>query len=96
MQQSVVDLKMNLNIICSMVLPSLCMLSIGVVSAQDQWPQFRGLNASGVSTDAGDLPAQLGSENLKWTTPIPNGVSSPCVWRSRIFLTGHEAGNLDK
>jgi outer membrane protein assembly factor BamB len=51
------------------------------------WPQFRGPNVSGVAED-GDFPVEFGPEkNLLWITPVSSGVSSPCVWGDRIFLT---------
>jgi outer membrane protein assembly factor BamB len=54
------------------------------------WPSFRGANASGVS-EGYPLPVtwdvQKG-ENVLWKTPIPGlGLSSPIVWRDRIFLS---------
>ena len=55
-----------------------------------KWPQFRGVNASGVS-DAKSLPVEFGPEkNLLWKVKVPSGVSSPCVWGDRVFLTGFE------
>lgn len=60
-------------------------------SATDQdWPQFRGRQASGVA-EGFPLPIQWSvekNENIRWTTPIPGlGFSSPVVWNDRIFLT---------
>jgi len=59
-------------------------------SADENWPQFRGPNASGVATSNRALPSQLRlDQNLVWKTAIPHGVSSPSVWKDRVFLTGH-------
>lgn len=59
------------------------------VQAQD-WPSFRGSNASGVS-DSNPLPVQWNAEtsqNIKWKTAIEGlGHSSPVVWNNKIFLT---------
>lgn len=53
------------------------------------WPQFRGPNASGVSTDTQPLPDEIGpGTNQKWVVEIPPGVSSPVVFGDRIYLTG--------
>lgn len=60
------------------------------VPAQDSWPQFRGPNASGIVNSGAPLPAKLSSETLKWKVLIPHGVSSPCIWGDRVFLTGHD------
>ena len=53
------------------------------------WPQFRGPNASGVGTGA--TPATWSvekGENVRWKTPIPGiAVSSPIVWGDKVFVT---------
>ncbi|MCA9133388.1 MAG: PQQ-binding-like beta-propeller repeat protein [Planctomycetales bacterium] len=60
-------------------------------SAQEleNWPQFRGPDASGVVPQGADLPTTWSaSENVSWKTDIPGrGWSSPVVWGNRIFLT---------
>jgi len=59
------------------------------LSAQN-WPQFRGPNASGIG-DGAELPVSWNvekSHNLRWKTPIPGlAVSSPIVWGDRVFVT---------
>lgn len=59
-----------------------------VAAAQDNWPQFRGTNASGVSHEAG-LPVAWGnSQNVRWKVPIPGVAwSSPVVWGNHIYVT---------
>jgi outer membrane protein assembly factor BamB len=63
--------------------------TLSTVSAQ-QWPMFRGPNASGVS-EASAPPLRWNresGENIRWTTEIPGlGHSSPIVWGDRIFVT---------
>lgn len=56
--------------------------------SQTNWPQWRGLNASGVSSETG-LPTDWdGSKNIRWKAAIPGrGHSSPIVWGNKIFLT---------
>ena len=65
-------------------------LSTATLSAQN-WPSFRGSNASGVSTSALAPPVSWdlkSSKNIAWTTPIPGlGHSSPIVWGSRVYVT---------
>jgi outer membrane protein assembly factor BamB len=55
---------------------------------QTNWPQWRGQNASGVSSETG-LPTEWdGSKNIRWKAAIPGrGHSSPIVWGNKIFLT---------
>jgi outer membrane protein assembly factor BamB len=56
------------------------------------WPQFRGPNGQGVSTNE-PPPASFGS-NLLWKTELPPGHSSPVFTGDRIFLTGLQTGKL--
>jgi outer membrane protein assembly factor BamB len=58
------------------------------------WPQFRGPNSSGVAEND-KPPLEFGPEtNLLWKVEVPAGLSSPCVWDDRIFLTAVEDGKL--
>jgi outer membrane protein assembly factor BamB len=52
------------------------------------WPQWRGPLATGVAPDA-NPPVEWGEgKNIRWKVPIPGrGLSSPIVWKDRIFLT---------
>lgn len=55
-----------------------------------RWPQFRGVNGSGVAADRKPLPVKFGpATNRRWRTVLPPGVSCPCLWGDRIFLTGY-------
>ena len=73
------------------------LLAIGTVlgastsPAADNWPQFRGPGARGVS-DETDLPDTWSrTQNVVWTAKIPGrGWSSPVIWGDRIFLTSAE------
>lgn len=56
---------------------------------EPSWPQFRGKNAAGVAEE-GRYPVKFGPElNVLWKAGLPPGVSSPCIWGSRIFMTAH-------
>ena len=49
------------------------------VAAED-WPQFRGNNASGVSTESDDLPVKFSAtEKVLWSTKLGEGVASPVI-----------------
>ena len=53
-----------------------------------EWPQFRGMNGSGVVKTT-DLPTQFNTEkNLIWRIATPRGHSSPVLTQNRIFLSG--------
>jgi outer membrane protein assembly factor BamB len=64
------------------------------VEAPREWPQFRGVNGSGVA-GPGSLPANLQpGESLAWSVAVPFGRSSPVVFGDRIFLTASESDRL--
>lgn len=67
----------------------------GADAAPSNWPQFRGVNACGVSLDA-HPPEKFGpDENVLWRVAVPWSPSSPCVWADRIFLTTFNDGKLE-
>jgi outer membrane protein assembly factor BamB len=57
-------------------------------ASPENWPQFRGSGARGVSGDDPTLPESWSAtENIAWKTTIPGvGWSSPVVWGNRIVL----------
>ncbi|HEV2800527.1 MAG TPA: PQQ-binding-like beta-propeller repeat protein [Pyrinomonadaceae bacterium] len=69
---------------------SLCLLVLTSATTAQNWPQFRGVNASGVAAGASKTPVSWNaakSENVLWRTAIP-GLShaSPVVWGDKVFL----------
>lgn len=59
------------------------------LAAEDgaNWPQWRGPQANG-STTQGNYPVKWDSTNVLWKTPLPGkGCSTPIVWARKIFLT---------
>jgi hypothetical protein len=65
------------------------LLTALTLHAQDlTWPQFRGPNASPVSTNAKLVDRWSKTENVEWSAEIPGrGWSSPIVAGDKIFLT---------
>ena len=65
------------------------------VNAQiENWPQFRGVNCSGVAAEGQNPPISFGPDkNLLWKASLPEGHSSPCIWEDCIFITGTEKEN---
>ena len=59
-----------------------------LVAAGD-WPRFRGLNGSGISSDSEATPVEWSPDkNVRWKAPLPGaGVSSPIVIGDRVFVT---------
>ena len=63
-------------------------------SSRVELAQFRGPNCQGVA-DGAKPPVEFGPDtNFVWKVEVPRGVSSPCVWGDRIFLTGVEEQKL--
>jgi hypothetical protein len=63
-------------------------------AAKEQWPQFRGPNASGI-TETARPPIHFGPDtNLLWKTAVPRGLSAPVVWGDRIFLAALHSNQL--
>ncbi|MGD0360030.1 MAG: PQQ-binding-like beta-propeller repeat protein [Bryobacteraceae bacterium] len=72
-----------------MILPALTALPGSAADAGANWPQFRGISASGLGTGAPPVEWNVDSgKNILWQTAIPGlGHSSPVVWGDRIFVT---------
>ena len=58
------------------------------VTTAGNWPQWRGPDGLGISTEK-NLPTEWSvNKNIKWKTPIAGrGHSSPIVWGNRVFVT---------
>ena len=69
-----------------------CLISPTVLSAQDSleqnWPQFRGVDSTGVSLNTGLPDRWSATENVEWKADIPGrGWGAPVVWGDNVFLT---------
>jgi outer membrane protein assembly factor BamB len=59
-----------------------------IAFSQDNWPQFRGPDSTGVSTNSNLPDRWSATENVAWKTSVPGrGWSSPIVWGDKVFLT---------
>ncbi|MBL8851646.1 MAG: PQQ-binding-like beta-propeller repeat protein [Planctomycetaceae bacterium] len=76
------------------VLPLIVAAVAGIAGAEN-WPQWRGPQGNGLSTEKG-LPTTWSlTENLAWRVPMPgSGGATPVVWGDRIFVTSSD-GNED-
>jgi outer membrane protein assembly factor BamB len=72
----------------SSIAACLAVLALAPLSADDQWPQFRG-RTSGVAADNPRLPDTWSpTTNVVWRADVPGiGWSSPVVWDDLIVLT---------
>ena len=65
----------------------LCLLGITVSAAADDWKQFRGPNATGVSAETG-LPTEFSyEENVVWSKKLGRGIASPVIANGKTFIT---------
>lgn len=56
-------------------------------AADSDWPQWRGPNADGTSSDATPPVEWSATKNVRWKTPIPGrGSASPVVLGDKIFV----------
>jgi outer membrane protein assembly factor BamB len=78
----------------SLLLAGLLLSQAGPAAAAN-WPQWRGPNGDGVSTET-NLPTQWSSTtNITWKLPLPGMAgSTPVVWGERIFLTSQDGDDL--
>lgn len=74
--------------LCVFIATAVTLILAPIVTAQDNWPQFRGPESLG-TTGSGSLPERWSaSENIAWKVDLPGrGWSSPIVWGNKIFLT---------
>jgi outer membrane protein assembly factor BamB len=72
---------------CLLAFISISSLTFAATGSSN-WPQWRGPDGQGVSTETG-LPSEWSpTKNVKWKTPLAGrGHSSPIVWGKKIFLT---------
>lgn len=69
-----------------------------VTELKKNWPGFRGFHSNGQASHA--TPPLTWSvksgKNILWKTPIAkHGMSSPIVWKNRVFLTGANEESRD-
>ncbi|HEX8354589.1 MAG TPA: PQQ-binding-like beta-propeller repeat protein [Pyrinomonadaceae bacterium] len=73
-----------------LMLSLFCLCLAASAARAQNWPQFRGANASGVA-EGRPAPVKWDAEKsagLRWKTPIPGlSHSSPVVWGERVFVT---------
>lgn len=76
----------------------LLLFSSVIVMSQNpdqNWPQFRGNNGSGVATESAKPPITFDETTLSWTVNLPKGVSSPVIWKDKLFITGFNENNKE-
>jgi len=62
--------------------------TLQLASAAENWPEFRGPSADGMSTAQGLPVTWSETENVAWKTPIHGKAwSSPVIWQDQVWLT---------
>jgi outer membrane protein assembly factor BamB len=67
-----------------------CIVAAGAIQPlqADDWTQFRGSNAAGVSADTTPLPTEFSFEDgVRWQAALGDGVACPVVAGGRVFST---------
>ncbi|MEO2031130.1 MAG: PQQ-binding-like beta-propeller repeat protein [Planctomycetaceae bacterium] len=63
------------------------LVTTGLLRAED-WPQFRGPNASGIAAESEHPPIEFSTEhNVKWSAEPGKGVACPIIADGRCFIT---------
>jgi len=62
--------------------------SCGTACGDENWPQWRGPDGTGVAVE-GEYPVTFSkSKNVKWKVELPGrGSSTPAIWGESIFVT---------
>jgi outer membrane protein assembly factor BamB len=73
----------------------LIVIALALPVLAGNWPQWRGPDNDGVSTEK-NIPAEWGPDkNIVWTLTMPGMAgSTPVVWGDRIFLTSEDGTDL--
>lgn len=71
-----------------LLVTSAILVSCRCACAED-WPQFRGPNSTGISSDTKPLPVTFSpTENLEWSATVGDGVGGAVVAAGRVFVSG--------
>ncbi len=85
--------------LCVALLLSCLIVAAASALAQENWPRFRGADASGVVADDSRLPDTWDqTTNVEWKVTIPgSGWGSPIVWGDRVFVSAvHSDDDYEK
>jgi len=77
------------------VIAAFIALSALTVVRAENWPQWRGPSANGISSETNLPVTWTATENIAWKLALPSwSGSTPIVWGDRIFLNVAENGSL--
>jgi len=87
--------KQDANILNAALRRRLLLIAVNMVVSlpliAGNWPQWRGPDGMGVSSER-NVPLRWGTnENVRWRVPLPErGNSTPIVWEQKVFVTQAE------
>jgi outer membrane protein assembly factor BamB len=71
------------------------MAFFGKTSEAENWPQWRGPHADGVSSEKNIATRWNKEQSIRWRSPLPGqGGATPIVWDDKVFLTSAEGDDL--
>jgi outer membrane protein assembly factor BamB len=70
------------------------LLVSNLARADENWPQWRGPDGQGISSETSVPTEWQPDRNIAWKASVPPGHSSPVVWGDRIFLTAAVEGDV--
>ena len=78
-----------------LLLVCLTVMLLSSLSLGENWPQWRGAKADGISSEKSIPTKWSKSENIAWRTPMPGQAgATPCVWGDRIYATSADKKDL--
>ena len=88
--------RVSLLIVSALLMAAAPTLESAPLAIEDVWPQWRGPNGDGVSSETG-LPIVWSNESgVLWKRELPAwGDSTPAIWGDAVFVTSQlKAGEL--
>jgi len=74
---------------------ALAVISIGVTTSAEHWPQWRGPLLNGISGENVFFDDSATTENIAWKLAVPErSGATPIVWGEHVFLNAGEGGDL--
>lgn len=72
-----------------------CLCLLSTTASAENWPEWRGPQHNGISTETGISTKWSKDQNIAWKVPLPGqGGATPVIWGDRIFLTSAEGDDL--
>jgi len=82
------SLKVRLVIPIFLIATVFCALASRPSLQAEEWAQFRGPNATGISKESKNLPVKFSTEeNVLWSVELGDGVASPIITGGRVIST---------